>query len=221
MSAYRASCVGATRACSTRRSESLGNAVQPPVPDRHHIEGDAQAACFGMPGEPAFGGPADAPLLLLVDHLEWIPEPVAQLLFDLAEDEPAAAACDHVELIAGHPGVLRQDAVPARAVPPDGASLGALAASGSSHAARLRRVDAHDCQGSRTELSTRSFARSTTTSARPRGPRTTMWPSPSSRSLNWNSLFGCFRHGRSMQTAPTFRVSSAWMNVLPLPPYRV
>ena len=65
------------------------------------------------------------------------PKRAPELLLHLAEDQPPAAPDDDVELVTGHPDVLRQDAVAAQAVPPDRAPLGALAST-PVHAATLR-----------------------------------------------------------------------------------
>src|SRR3989442_12081634 len=101
-----------------------------------------------MAGEPGLGREPQATLLLVIHHLERVTESFAQLLLHLAEDQPPASANDEVELVAGDPGIRRQDAIPTQAVPPHGALLGALAWT-QSHAARLRRAAVHICDGSR------------------------------------------------------------------------
>src|SRR6266545_136199 len=78
-----------------------------------------------MSRQPGLGGQVQASLLLLVHHLQWITEPLPNLLLYLAEDEPSPSTHDDVELVAAGPGVLRKDPVTAQAVPPDRTALGA------------------------------------------------------------------------------------------------
>src|SRR5207244_3864859 len=113
------------RPVSTAASESLCDPLQPTTANRDYVEGHPQTTGFGMPGEPALCGAAHTPLLLLVHHLERMAEPLAGLLLDLAEHQPATAAGDDVELVTPGPGVLRQDPITVQAVPPAGAALGA------------------------------------------------------------------------------------------------
>src|SRR5437867_11652113 len=114
-----------------------------------------------MACEPGVGSQPESALLLVIHHFERVAEPLAQLLLHLAEDQPPAPANDDVELVAGGPGVRRQDSVPAQAVPPYGALLGAPAWA-HRHNGRLRRAAAHVCHGSRTAFTRRRLFRSTT-----------------------------------------------------------
>jgi hypothetical protein len=88
--------------------------------------------------EPCLRGPPQPPLLLQVDHVQRVAEAGAGLLLDLAEHEPPPAAGDDVQLVAAGPDVPAEDPVAAQAVPEHGAPLGAPAAAGVAHAARLR-----------------------------------------------------------------------------------
>ena len=106
-----------------------------------------------MPAEPRRRGPPQTPSLLRVHHLDRIAKPLSRLLLHLAENEPAAAADDQVELITADPHVRRQNPVPAHAVPPHSAPLGALATT--LHRGKVRRADAQKSYGLRTELSRR------------------------------------------------------------------
>ena len=74
--------------------------------------------------EPGRRRAAQAPLLLLGDHLLRVAEARAALLLHLAEDEVAAAADDEVELVAARPGVHVEDPVAAEPVVESRAALG-------------------------------------------------------------------------------------------------
>src|SRR5882672_694413 len=112
--------------CSTRESESPGHPLQMAAADGDHVEGDLEAGRLRMASKPGVGRDSEPTLLLVIHHLERVAESLAQLLLHLAEDQPPPSADDDVELVAGDPGVRRQDSVPAHAVPPDGALLGPL-----------------------------------------------------------------------------------------------
>jgi hypothetical protein len=88
-----------------------------------------------MGGEPALGRPPDASSLLRRDHLERMAERGASLALDLAEDEPAPAPHDQVELVAARPDVGADDAVSAQPVVQRRASLEAPAGSPRAQAA--------------------------------------------------------------------------------------
>src|SRR5439155_3314451 len=131
-------------------SESLGHPLQSTGADGHDVEGDLEPCRLRMACEPGVGRESKATLLLVVHHLQRVAEPLAQLLLHLAEDQPPAAANDDVKLVTGHPGVRRQDPVPAHAIPPHGVLLGTLAGT-QGHDARLRRAGIRVCHGSRTQ----------------------------------------------------------------------
>ena len=76
-----------------------------------------------MGGQPGLGRAPQPPPLLRGDHLERMAERVAAFALDLAEDEPAAAADDQVELVATRPDVRPEDAVAAQAVVERGPAL--------------------------------------------------------------------------------------------------
>src|SRR5438046_1171688 len=124
-----------------------------------------------MGGEPRRRRLPQSSLLLLAHHFRGITKLRARLLLHLAKHEPAAAPYDQVELVVRDPDVGAQDTEPAKAVPQRGAPLGALA--GNVHLGKLRRTDARDCHGLRTEVRIRRALGSTVTSARPCRPRTT------------------------------------------------
>src|SRR6266545_4966295 len=121
-----------------------------------------------MSRQPGLGGQVQASLLLLVHHLQWITEPLPNLLLYLAEDEPSPPTHDDVELVAAGPGVLREDPVTAQAIPPDRTALGAQTLAG--HPSRLRAESSCDCHGLRTALRTRNLFVSSTASLFPTGP---------------------------------------------------
>ena len=76
-----------------------------------------------MSREPALCGAPEATALLGGDHLERMPEGVRLLPLDLAEDEPAAAADDQVELVPARPDVLAEDPVAPQAIVERGTAL--------------------------------------------------------------------------------------------------
>jgi hypothetical protein len=139
--------------------------LQPTLSHGDHVERNPQAAGFGMAHEPALSRQAEPTLLLLVHHLERIAKVVACLLLDLAEDQPPAATCDHIQLVTARPDIPRQDAVAAQAVPPDGALLRAQTRTW--HSFRLRAGSSRDRYGLRTAVRTRNFSTSMTASGRP------------------------------------------------------
>src|SRR5207237_6468466 len=99
------------------RSERVGQALDAAVPHGDYVERRRERRELGMRREPGLRGAADAALLLRADHLDRIAEALAELLLHLDEGEPAAAADDEVELVAGDPDVLAEDAVAAQPVP--------------------------------------------------------------------------------------------------------
>src|SRR5689334_17191929 len=102
--------------------------------------------------EPGLGGPPDPALLLRRHHLERVAEPRTALRLHLAEDEPAPAPGDHIELVASGPDVRAEDPVAAQAVPERRAPLLTPAASCVPHTTRLRASAAHDRYGFAMEL---------------------------------------------------------------------
>jgi hypothetical protein len=76
-----------------------------------------------MGGKPGLGGAPQPPPLLRRDHLERMAERVAALALDLAEDEPAPAPDDQVELVPAGPDVRAENPVPAQAVVERGTAL--------------------------------------------------------------------------------------------------
>jgi hypothetical protein len=71
-----------------------------------------------MGREPGLGGPAQAALFLLGDHLERVAPARAAFRLHLDEGEPPAPADDQVELVAAGPDVPLEDPVAAQAVEP-------------------------------------------------------------------------------------------------------
>src|SRR5439155_13234660 len=120
-----------------------------------------------MACEPGVGSQPESALLLVIHHFERVAEPLAPLLLHLAEDQPPAPANDDVELVAGGPGVRRQDSVPAQAVPPYGALLGAPAWA-HRHNGRFRRGLGNVCTGFRTPSTGCSCFEPTPATVRPR-----------------------------------------------------
>lgn len=88
-----------------------------------------------MGREPGLGRAPQPPALLRRDHLERMAERTRPLPLDLAEDEPATAPHDQVELVATGPDVRAQDPVPAQAVVERCAALEATADPRSAQAA--------------------------------------------------------------------------------------
>src|SRR6266540_2057526 len=124
MSAYSASCVGATTSIgSTLSSERLLDALQLPRAVGHHVEANGAAAVLAMRRQPGARRTADATHLLRRHHLERIAEARAGLRLHFAEDEVAPAADDQVDLVAAGPDVLAEDAVAAQPVMPARALL--------------------------------------------------------------------------------------------------
>ena len=76
-----------------------------------------------MHGEPVFGRPADAALLLRGHGLERIAVEGATFLLHLDEPELPPAPHDQVELVASGPHVRAENAPPAQAIPPRRAAL--------------------------------------------------------------------------------------------------
>jgi hypothetical protein len=69
-----------------------------------------------MGGEPGLGRAPEPPPLLCGDHLERMTERAAALALDLAEDDPASAPDDQIELVPACPDVRPEDPIPAQAV---------------------------------------------------------------------------------------------------------
>src|SRR5207247_1452726 len=109
---------------STGGLEGLRDPLETVAENRHDVERHLEAGEGGTRRKPDLRGSADPAALLLIDHLDRVPEPRAALRLHLAEDEPAAAAQDEVELVAGRPCVLGEDLVAAEPVVPTGAPLG-------------------------------------------------------------------------------------------------
>jgi hypothetical protein len=88
------------------------------------VEANLERRELGMRREPTFRSTAQAALLLGSDHFSRLSEAVAALLLHLTEDEPRTAPGDHVQLVAGRPGVRPEDPVAAQPVVPDSPALG-------------------------------------------------------------------------------------------------
>ena len=87
------------------------------------LEAAVEREVVGVARKPGLGGAPQSAQLFLVHHLERVAEARARLPFHLAEDEPAAAADDQVELVAAGPDVGAEDAVAAETVVAGGAGL--------------------------------------------------------------------------------------------------
>src|SRR6266545_1750165 len=109
MSAYSASCVGATASIgSTLSSERLRDALQLPRALNHHVEANLAAVMFVMRRQPRGRRTADATHLLRRHHLQRIAEARAGLRLHFTEDEIVPAADDQVELVAASPDVFAE-----------------------------------------------------------------------------------------------------------------
>lgn len=76
-----------------------------------------------MAREPGFGSAAKASALLRRHHLQWVTVVAGRLPFHLAEDEPATAPEDQIELVAAGPDVRTEHAIAAQPVVERGAAL--------------------------------------------------------------------------------------------------
>jgi hypothetical protein len=87
------------------------------------LELDVESSEIRVRREPAGGRGSDATGLLLVDHLERVPEAGAALLLHLDDEDAATAAQHEIELVPPHPNVRGQEPVSAESVVTEGDSL--------------------------------------------------------------------------------------------------
>ena len=114
--------------CSLRVAAGLkraldGYALELAGPHRDDFEPAFERLTRRVPGKPCFRSEVQTSQLFLVDHLEWVAEPVARLALDLAEHEPPTAPDDQVELVTARPDIRAENAVAAQAVVAGGSSL--------------------------------------------------------------------------------------------------
>src|ERR1041384_6645446 len=103
---------------STRPSERLRHAFQSARSLCDDVETDRAATMLGMRRKPGGRCAPHAPDFFRSDHLERVAESGAGFALHLAEHQRPAPADDEVELEAGDPDVLAEDAVAAKAVVP-------------------------------------------------------------------------------------------------------
>ena len=108
-------------------SEVSRKALEPPTLDGDQLEATVKGSALGMAGDPGLGGSPEPPTLLRRHHLERMPEVRGRLAFHLAEDDPAAAPDDQVELVASRPDVRAKNPITAQPVVTSGAALKAIA----------------------------------------------------------------------------------------------
>ncbi len=101
--------------------------LEPPSFDGDDLEAAIERPALGMAGEPDLGRAPEATTFLRRHHLERVTVGSARLSLHLAEDEPAAAAKDQVELVAARPDVGSEHAIAAQPVVAPGAALEPLA----------------------------------------------------------------------------------------------
>src|SRR5262245_44431363 len=110
---------------STTRSAVLleRHALHPVPTNACRLERDVELGEVRASGKPAGRRAPDVPRLLLVDHLERMPERAAGLLLHLDDEDAASAAKYEVELVATHACVRREQAVSAESIVAEGDSL--------------------------------------------------------------------------------------------------
>ena len=99
------------------------NALDPAVLHARCLEREIEPSELRVSGEPPARSHPHAANLLLVDHLERVPERRASLLLHLDEQHSPAATEDEVELVASDARVRVEQAVAAKPVVAEGAAL--------------------------------------------------------------------------------------------------
>ena len=97
--------------------------LEPPSFDGDDLEAAIERPALGMTGEPDLGRAPEATAFLRRHHLERVAVVGGRLALHLAEDEPAAATDDQVELVAAGPDIGVEHAVAAQAVVERGPAL--------------------------------------------------------------------------------------------------
>lgn len=98
-----------------------------PAPtDTRGLEHELEPGMLGVRSQPGLRPLADAPYLLAIDHLQWIPELGAPLLLHLDDEQPPPAPKDEIELVPADPRVGVEEPVAAEAIVAEGAPLAAI-----------------------------------------------------------------------------------------------